>query len=148
MQLAVLAKNWSTIFWKLQWYWSQPCSPPSFSMALTANYIITGIFGLLLTDSFLLCYTASCTIIWLATACCFLESFGIRVNFDKHTSSPVEEIKFLGLNCTRLDMIILMENGLKVNRLINKLIVMNFIFYNPAVINMPSKLWHSFYYLF
>lgn len=72
MQLAALTKNWSAIFWKLQWYWSQPFSPPSFSMALTANYLITGIFGHLLTDSFLFCDTASCTLTRLATACCFL----------------------------------------------------------------------------
>lgn len=105
MQLTDLMKNWSTIFWKLLWYCSQPFSPPSFSMARTAKYLINGLFGHLLTDSFLLCSTASCYLN-SATACCFLESFGIRINFDKHTSSLVEEIKFSGLNCTRTDMII------------------------------------------
>lgn len=84
---------------------SAPFSSVSSQLPLQLDYLVTRIFGLLLigmTSSF--ATQALITLTQLASVCCFLESFGVRINFDKHTPSPVEEIKFLGLKFTGTDM--------------------------------------------
>lgn len=71
------------------------------------NYLVTGIFGLLLIGMTSSSARTSSSYLNSATeSAVFLKFFGVRINFGKCTPSSVDKIKFLRLKCTRTDIIV------------------------------------------
>lgn len=73
-------------------------------------------------DDFLLCHPSSRYLATVSNSVChFLQRIGVRINYDKHTPSPVTEIKFLGYVISNKDIRIPDETWKKTEQIIKKI---------------------------